>query len=88
MNPVHDWNDPANWPSRLSVDLMLKELCALAILRAAARHDAPTLAKHSESTDVDPLAGVPLRGWLRIAWAATKAGMRDAWRVFKAGPPL
>ena len=28
---------------------------------------------------LDPMAGVPLRGWLRLAWAAHKAGWREAW---------
>ena len=39
----------------------------------------PTLAEHAEMVQLDPMAGVPLRGWLRLAWAATKAGFRDAW---------
>lgn len=40
----------------------------------------PTLAEHAEMVRSDPLDGVPMQGLLRIAWAATRAGFRDAWR--------
>lgn len=42
-------------------------------------HEPPTLAEHAELVQSDPMAGVSLRGWLRLAWVATKAGFRDAW---------
>ena len=48
-------------------------------------HEPPTLAEHAELVQLDPLAGVPARGLLRIALAATKAGFRDAWARLKDG---
>ena len=47
--------------------------------------EPPTLAEHAELVQSDPLTGVPARGLLRIAWAATKAGFRDAWARLKNG---
>ena len=49
-------------------------------------HEPPTLAEHAELVQSDPLAGVPLRGWLRLGWAVTRAGFRDAWARLRHGP--